>query len=207
MRELDACGIGFVADAKGRPSRDIVTAALDGLANVKHRGAVAADALTSDGCGVLLPIPAAIFGEGNGVATLFLAGDDPRAAVEAALATEGFELLEWRIPPTDESHLGALAMKTKPAIVHVVFRNGDGAPETAGHPCADEIRAYRLKRLGATGNADSYSDMGRILDELAYADGVFKQHRRWPVLDVTGRSIEETAGLVLDRVFGKERAV
>jgi hypothetical protein len=70
-----------------------------------------------------------------------------------------------------------------------------------------EIRAYRLKRLGATGSADNYSDMGRILDELAYADEVFKQHRRWPVLDVTGRSIEETAGLVLDRVFGKERAV
>jgi regulator of PEP synthase PpsR (kinase-PPPase family) len=70
-----------------------------------------------------------------------------------------------------------------------------------------EIRAYRLKRLGAEGTADSYSDMGRILDELAYADDVFKHHRRWPVLDVTGRSIEETAGVVLDRVFGKERAV
>jgi [pyruvate, water dikinase]-phosphate phosphotransferase / [pyruvate, water dikinase] kinase len=70
-----------------------------------------------------------------------------------------------------------------------------------------EIRAYRLKRLGATGSADSYSDLGRIMDELAYADEVFKTHRRWPVLDVTGRSIEETAGLVLDRVFGKERAV
>ncbi len=70
-----------------------------------------------------------------------------------------------------------------------------------------EIRAYRLKRLGGVGSADSYSDMGRILDELAYADEVFKLHRRWPVLDVTGRSIEETAGLVLDRVFGKERAV
>ena len=70
-----------------------------------------------------------------------------------------------------------------------------------------EIRAYRLKRLGGVGSADSYSNMGRILDELAYADGIFKQHRRWPVLDVTGRSIEETAGLVLDRVFGKERAV
>jgi regulator of PEP synthase PpsR (kinase-PPPase family) len=70
-----------------------------------------------------------------------------------------------------------------------------------------EIRAYRLKRLGASGSADSYSDMNRILEELAYADQVFKCHRRWPVLDVTGRSIEETAGLVLDRVFGKERAV
>lgn len=70
-----------------------------------------------------------------------------------------------------------------------------------------EIRAYRLKRLGASGTADTYSDMARILDELVYADEVFKKHRRWPVLDVTGRSIEETAGLVLDRVFGKERGV
>jgi regulator of PEP synthase PpsR (kinase-PPPase family) len=70
-----------------------------------------------------------------------------------------------------------------------------------------EIRAYRLKRLGATGTADSYSDLGRILEELAYADDIFKHHRRWPILDVTGRSIEETAGLVLDRVFGKERAI
>ncbi|GLH71181.1 phosphoenolpyruvate synthase regulatory protein [Geothrix rubra] len=70
-----------------------------------------------------------------------------------------------------------------------------------------EIRAYRLKRLGATGTADTYSDMGHILEELAYADGVFKHHRRWPVIDVTGRSIEETAGLVLDRVFGKERGI
>jgi hypothetical protein len=70
-----------------------------------------------------------------------------------------------------------------------------------------EIRAYRLKRLGATSSAGNYSDIGRILDELAYADEIYKHHRRWPVLDVTGRSIEETAGLVLDRVFGKERAV
>jgi [pyruvate, water dikinase]-phosphate phosphotransferase / [pyruvate, water dikinase] kinase len=70
-----------------------------------------------------------------------------------------------------------------------------------------EIRAYRLKRLGASGTADSYSDMGRILEELAFADDIFKQNRRWPIIDVTGRSIEETAGLVLDRVFGKERTV
>ncbi|HJW72905.1 MAG TPA: pyruvate, water dikinase regulatory protein [Geothrix sp.] len=70
-----------------------------------------------------------------------------------------------------------------------------------------EIRANRLKRLGATGTADSYSDMAHILEELVYAEQIFKQHRRWPVLDVTGRSIEETAGMVLDRVFGKDRAV
>lgn len=64
---------------------------------------------------------------------------------------------------------------------------------------------HRLKRMGASGHSDTYSDLGHILDELTYADDIFKQHRRWPILDVTGRSIEETAGLVLDRVFGKER--
>jgi hypothetical protein len=68
-----------------------------------------------------------------------------------------------------------------------------------------EIRIHRLKRMGAAGHSDTYSDLHHILEELAYADGIFKQHRRWPVLDVTGRSIEETAGLVLDRVYGKER--
>ncbi len=68
-----------------------------------------------------------------------------------------------------------------------------------------EIRMHRLKRMGASGHSDTYSDLGQILQELEYADGVFRQHRRWPILDVTGRSIEETAGLVLDRVYGKER--
>ncbi|MCB1003052.1 MAG: glutamate synthase subunit alpha, partial [Acidimicrobiales bacterium] len=144
MRELDACGIGFVADAHGRPARSIVTAALEGLANVKHRGAVAADALTSDGCGVLLPLPAALFGEGNGVATLFVKGPDPRAAVEAALAEEGFALVEWRRPPIDESHLGDLARASQPEIVHVVFRNADD--RASQRSSADEIRAYRLRR-------------------------------------------------------------
>ena len=69
MRELDACGIGFVADAHGRPSRDIVAGALTGLANVKHRGAVAADSLTSDGCGILTTIPRNLFPGDVGVAT------------------------------------------------------------------------------------------------------------------------------------------
>jgi regulator of PEP synthase PpsR (kinase-PPPase family) len=68
-----------------------------------------------------------------------------------------------------------------------------------------EIRLHRMKRMGAAGQADRYTDMAHILEEMDYADRVFKAHRRWPVLDVTGRSIEETAGLVLDRVYGKER--
>ncbi|MBV8980838.1 MAG: hypothetical protein JO086_08045, partial [Acidimicrobiia bacterium] len=104
--ELDACGIGFVADAQGRSSRAIVQAALNGLACVKHRGAVAADARTADGSGVLVPIPSSIFGDGHGLAMLFVRGDDPRANVEAAAREEGIEVVDWREPPVDDDQLG-----------------------------------------------------------------------------------------------------
>ena len=59
--ERDACGIGFVADVGGRPSRVILDAALAGLERLRHRGAVAADARTGDGAGVLLPLPEGLF--------------------------------------------------------------------------------------------------------------------------------------------------
>src|SRR3954451_20751272 len=116
-QELDACGIGFVADAQGRSSRAIVEAALNGLACVKHRGAVAADAKTADGSGILVPIPASIFGEDHGLAMLFVRGDDPRQAVEAAAGAEGIEVVEWRTPPTDDDQLGEPAKQFKPTFL------------------------------------------------------------------------------------------
>ena len=54
--ERDACGIGFVADAEGRSSRAMVETAISALCNVRHRGAVASDAKTGDGAGLLVPI-------------------------------------------------------------------------------------------------------------------------------------------------------
>jgi glutamate synthase domain-containing protein 1 len=134
--ELDACGIGFVADARGRASRAIVETALAGLACVRHRGAVAADAKTADGSGVLLPIPPAIFGEGHGVAMLFVRGDDPREAVEAAAAIEEMSIVEWREPPTDDRELGEQALASRPRIVQAVL--------SAESP--DERAAFRLRR-------------------------------------------------------------
>jgi len=55
-RERDACGIGFLADATGQASRAILDGVLEGLARLRHRGAVAADRRAGDGAGVLLPI-------------------------------------------------------------------------------------------------------------------------------------------------------
>ncbi|MGH2687598.1 MAG: glutamate synthase subunit alpha, partial [Actinomycetota bacterium] len=59
--ERDACGIGFVADAGGRASRDMIETAIHSLCRVRHRGALASDAKTGDGAGLLLPLPGAFF--------------------------------------------------------------------------------------------------------------------------------------------------
>ena len=138
--ERDACGIGFVADAQGRSSRAVVQAALDGLACVIHRGAVAADARTADGSGLLTPIPAALFGEGHGLAMLFVRGDDPRATVERLAKEESLEVAEWRTPPTDDAALGDVARRTCPEILQAVL-----APISSGSQGL-EAAAFRLRR-------------------------------------------------------------
>ncbi len=55
--EHDSCGIGFVADLKGKPSRDIIEDALVMLRNMEHRGGTGSDELTGDGAGILIQIP------------------------------------------------------------------------------------------------------------------------------------------------------
>ena len=150
-RELDACGIGFVADAQGRVSRSIVSAALNGLACVKHRGAIAADARSADGTGLLTPIPRAVFGDGVGIAVLFVRGDDPRTAVEAAAADEDLVLVEWRDVPVDPSALGDLARASMPRVVQVVFQDTDSVKLAQ-----DERRALRFRRRIERAAADVY---------------------------------------------------
>src|SRR5579862_3613086 len=41
--EHDSCGVGFVANIKGRKSHEVVAAGLEILVNLDHRGAVGAD--------------------------------------------------------------------------------------------------------------------------------------------------------------------
>ena len=63
MHERDACGVGFVAQIKGRKSHSIVEQGLTILKNLNHRGAVGADPKASDGAGILIQIPDRFFRE------------------------------------------------------------------------------------------------------------------------------------------------
>ncbi|HEV3497238.1 MAG TPA: glutamate synthase subunit alpha, partial [Actinomycetes bacterium] len=161
--ERDACGIGFVADVHGRPSRAILDAALSGLERLRHRGAVAADARTGDGAGVLLPLPEAFFadpGAGRsagrlGVAMAFLSRDpeeakEARRVVEQALVAEGLELLRWRLVPVHLAALGDVARAIVPAIEQAIFRvTGDAEDGGPGDEEEAERRCFRAGRRAA----------------------------------------------------------
>lgn len=58
------------------------------------------------------------------------------------------------------------------------------------------IRRNRLTRLGQERGGD-YADPDKINDEIAYADQLFERNRKWPVINVTGKALEETASEII----------
>ena len=60
-RDKDSCGVGFIADIKGRRSHKLIEDALAILCNLEHRGAVGADPRAGDGAGILVQIPHKFF--------------------------------------------------------------------------------------------------------------------------------------------------
>jgi regulator of PEP synthase PpsR (kinase-PPPase family) len=62
------------------------------------------------------------------------------------------------------------------------------------------IRANRAKKLGAEPYSD-YSSLNHISKEIEYAETLYKANRRWPVINVTDRALEETASEIV-RIVG-----
>lgn len=60
----------------------------------------------------------------------------------------------------------------------------------------NQIRLQRLKSLGLSSNAN-YANLDRILQELDYSEEVMKRVG-CPVIDVSNKAIEETAGIIID---------
>jgi glutamate synthase (ferredoxin) len=141
-RERDACGIGFLADASGRASRTVVDGLLEGLARMRHRGAVAADRRTGDGAGLLMPLPRILLPAAwCGLAMVFVRDNSARAALEETCAAEGLGLGGWREVPTVPEALGGRARATMPRIEQLVLLRPYGASLDEA-----EVRAYRARR-------------------------------------------------------------
>src|SRR5210317_1618023 len=61
--EHSSCGIGFVANLKGRKSHKIVSDAISMLSRMEHRGGTGFDLKSGDGAGVLTQMPHDLFKE------------------------------------------------------------------------------------------------------------------------------------------------
>jgi regulator of PEP synthase PpsR (kinase-PPPase family) len=66
---------------------------------------------------------------------------------------------------------------------------------TADPDKLNQIRRERLKTLGLNDSAN-YASMERILQELEYADALFKR-LGCTVIDVSKKAVEETASIVM----------
>ncbi len=156
LRERDACGVGFVADVKGRARHEILMWALEALSRLQHRGAVSADAETGDGAGILFRLPQGFFRreasrrgarlcpmEKLAVGMAFLPSGEQELRRARRIIEEtvrqwsdraghlALRFVGWRSVPVDRAVLGAHAEATCPTIEQFLLSSGE-------EPCSGE---------------------------------------------------------------------
>jgi glutamate synthase (NADPH/NADH) large chain len=130
--EQDSCGFGLIAQLDNQPSHKLVQNAISSLACMTHRGAVAADGKSGDGCGLLFKMPDGFLRTMAQEADLKLApryaagltflNQDGAKAQRARdllvqeLKAQGLEPAGFRKVPTDNAALGEYALKSLPVI-------------------------------------------------------------------------------------------
>src|SRR5690606_9179812 len=142
----DNCGFGLIAHTKGQASHDLLRTAIESLTCMTHRGGIAADGKTGDGCGLLLQKPDSFLraislecfgrepGALYGVGMIFLSQDvakaqAARATLENELTAQGVQVMGWRVVPTDSSCLGPMALDCLPQIEQVFVEANTGVSE------------------------------------------------------------------------------
>ena len=171
--ERDSCGFGLIAQMDDVASHDLVKRAIKGLERMTHRGAIAADGKTGDGCGLLMKKPdrflrrvareagielgANQYAAGN----IFLSPDEAkatraRAVLAEACAHHGLTLAGWRVMPVDPDACGEEARAVLPRFEQVFVT----AP-TGMHKFEFELKLFKARRraeklLSAEGDAEFY---------------------------------------------------
>lgn len=140
--EHDSCGIGFVANLKGKKSHKNVKDALSMLIRMEHRGACGCEANTGDGAGILIQIPHDFFKEvvtdfevpefgEYGVGQMFLPktssdAEKCKAFVKEALDKFGIEILGFRKVATDNGLIGESAIASELDVEQVFVKRPGG---------------------------------------------------------------------------------
>ncbi|OFE13421.1 glutamate synthase subunit alpha [Pseudohongiella acticola] len=150
--EKDSCGVGFVADIKGRPSHQIMLDAYHLNSRMDHRGGCGFEANTGDGAGILMALPHSFFADVTknelgtelpaagqyAVGNIFLPQISKerefcRDAINQIIAEEGQTLLGWREVPVDAdgADVGPAARMAQPQIEQLFIGAADGLDKEA----------------------------------------------------------------------------
>ncbi len=163
VNEKESCGVGFVADMKGRPSHSIVVDADHALRMMDHRGGCGCEANTGDGCGILTALPHKFFAEvvksefgtdlpakgRYAVGNLFLPTDMGerercKAAINQIIFAQGQKLIGWRDLPVDpaKADVGPSALAARPYMEQLFIGASDDVDGNAF-----ERQLYIIRKL------------------------------------------------------------
>ncbi|WP_297474541.1 glutamate synthase large subunit [uncultured Photobacterium sp.] len=133
--EKDNCGFGLIAHIEGETSHKLVRTAISALDRMTHRGGIAADGKTGDGCGLLIKKPDNFYriiatekqwnlSREFAVGMIFLSQDPilaqhAREIINEELITETLSIAGWREVPINASVLGPIAQHSLPTIEQV----------------------------------------------------------------------------------------
>ncbi|MAI06296.1 MAG: glutamate synthase subunit alpha, partial [Alphaproteobacteria bacterium TMED87] len=144
QNEKDSCGVGFICNIKGIPSRDIVEEAKEMNKCMEHRGGVGYEKNTGDGAGILCGIPHGFFKSKlksshsitlpeigkYGVGNVFLPTmkndyEHCKRIIEKNIIDAGQELISWRELPIspESSDIGNAAKKAMPKFVQIFIKS------------------------------------------------------------------------------------
>ncbi len=155
----DNCGFGLIAHRRGQASSRLLATAIESLTCMTHRGGIAADGKTGDGCGLLFSLPDQFLRDiaretlslelpaHYAVAVLFLDADQAvrarqRETIEQHVAGQQLAVLGWRTVPTDDSVLGDIAKSNQPVIEQLFI---GAAPDLVG--AGLEARLFVTRRF------------------------------------------------------------
>ncbi|HZF23063.1 MAG TPA: glutamate synthase central domain-containing protein, partial [Burkholderiales bacterium] len=155
----------MIASLDDQASHWVLQTAISSLNRLTHRGAIAADGKTGDGCGLLIKQPtaflqAAAAEAGFKLAPLFAAGlvflnRDPELAGQARrilteqLQLEKLQVAGFRVLPVDSQACGPEALKTLPAIEQIFVNAGGDLDEATFNRKLFVARRRTEKKLEA----------------------------------------------------------
>ena len=167
----DNCGFGLIAHMEGKKSHHLLQTAIEALTCMTHRGGIAADGKTGDGCGLLIQIPDTFFRHAvkeqlgkalpkqYAIGMVFFSKDTEKANAakrrfEHELTSHSLDIIGWREVPVNSNCLGPIAKEQLPVIEQLFIGVSDDVDEKSF--AAQLYMARRYTNMALAEDEDFY---------------------------------------------------